>query len=40
MRKSYTKRIRELFDDGFSTEELAIMYRVSEYQIKLVLEEE
>lgn len=38
MRTSYMKRIRELFDEGFSRSELAIMYRVSEWRINLVLE--
>lgn len=38
MRKVYELRIRDLYDVGFTISELAIMYTVSEYRIKLVLE--
>ena len=39
MRKIYTTRIKQFYQDGFSREELALMYTVSTYQINLILEE-
>lgn len=40
MRKNQQKKIREFYDEGFSISELALMYEVSEYRIKKVLEEQ
>jgi hypothetical protein len=38
MRKIYKTRIIDLNNEGFSTGELALMYQISEWQIKLILE--
>lgn len=40
MRQVYKKKIREFYDDGFSVEELAIMYRTSRTEVTRSLEED
>jgi len=39
MRKNQKDRVKQLFNEGFSVPELAIMYEVSEHRVKRILEE-
>lgn len=39
MRANYRKRVRELFDQGFSILELSIMYHTSIFKVEDALEQ-